>query len=114
IRQCNLYRNGECRTAAGPQQLSTHVGDRFADAATGIRRPRKPGHHGTDKLPRKAAATAGSVMNADEKITEGAHGFLSGGGELGQLIRQFDWAATSIGAPETWPQNLRMALRIML
>ena len=41
-------------------------------------------------------------------------GFLSGGGELGQLIREFDWAATPLGAPHTWPQNLRMALRIML
>ena len=41
-------------------------------------------------------------------------GFLSGGGELGELIRNFDWEATPLGAPETWPQNLRMALRIML
>ena len=41
-------------------------------------------------------------------------GFLSGGGELGELIRGFDWAATPLGPPETWPQNLRMALRIML
>jgi PAS domain S-box-containing protein len=41
-------------------------------------------------------------------------GFLSGGGELGQLIREFDWAATPLGPPRGWPQNLRMALRIML
>ena len=41
-------------------------------------------------------------------------GFLSGGGELGHLIRSFDWEATSLGAPDTWPPNLRMALRIML
>jgi PAS domain S-box-containing protein len=41
-------------------------------------------------------------------------GFLSGGGELGELIRNFDWAATGLGPPEAWPQNLRMALRIML
>ncbi len=41
-------------------------------------------------------------------------GFLSGGGELGQLIRDFDWAATPLGSPDSWPQNLRMALRIML
>jgi PAS domain S-box-containing protein len=40
--------------------------------------------------------------------------FLSGGGELGRLIREFDWTATPLGAPRTWPQNLRMALRIML
>jgi signal transduction histidine kinase/DNA-binding response OmpR family regulator len=40
--------------------------------------------------------------------------FLSGGGELGELIRGFDWSATPLGTPEFWPQNLRMALRIML
>ncbi len=40
--------------------------------------------------------------------------FLSGGGELGQLIRRFDWRATPLGAPSNWPQNLRTALRIML
>jgi PAS domain S-box-containing protein len=36
------------------------------------------------------------------------------GGELGELIRNFDWRATPLGSPETWSQNLRMALRIML
>lgn len=41
-------------------------------------------------------------------------GFLAGGGELGSLIRGFDWQATALGPPATWPQNLRMALRIML
>ena len=40
--------------------------------------------------------------------------FLSGGGELGELIRRFNWSATALGRPERWPQNLRMALRIML
>jgi len=39
---------------------------------------------------------------------------LVGGGELGELIRAFDWGATTLGPPESWPQNLRMALRIML
>ena len=40
--------------------------------------------------------------------------FLSGGGELGRLIRAFDWNETPLGAPDTWPQNLKVALRIML
>ena len=40
--------------------------------------------------------------------------FLPGGGELGELIRRFDWSATVLGEPEGWPQNLRMALWIML
>ncbi|CAN7643988.1 response regulator [Trinickia sp. LjRoot230] len=40
--------------------------------------------------------------------------FLSGGGELGGLIRAFDWTSTPLGAPDGWPQNLKVALRIML
>ncbi len=40
--------------------------------------------------------------------------FLSGGGELGALIRAFDWAKTPLGAPEGWPQGLQTAVRIML
>jgi PAS domain S-box-containing protein len=40
--------------------------------------------------------------------------FLGGGGELGQLIRDFPWEETALGTPSAWPQNLRMALRIML
>ncbi len=40
--------------------------------------------------------------------------FLAGGGTMGELIRAHDWAATSLGAPETWPQSLRSALSICL
>jgi PAS domain S-box-containing protein len=40
--------------------------------------------------------------------------FLEGGGEMGGLIRQKDWAATSLGPPEGWPQSLRTAVRLML
>src|ERR1043166_3894385 len=40
--------------------------------------------------------------------------FLAGGGEMGQLTRDFDWSATPIGSPETWPQSLRTAVRILL
>lgn len=40
--------------------------------------------------------------------------FLSGGGELGQRIRNFDWASTSLGPVENWPQSLRTCIRIML
>ena len=41
-------------------------------------------------------------------------GFLAGGGELGALMRAFPWETTSLGPPETWPQSLKMAIRIML
>jgi len=33
---------------------------------------------------------------------------------MGALIRTFDWASTPVGAPETWPQSLRLAVRLML
>ncbi|WP_250527637.1 response regulator [Caballeronia sp. GAWG2-1] len=40
--------------------------------------------------------------------------FLLGGGEMGALIRAFDWTQTSLGSPEQWPQSLKTAVRIML
>src|SRR5689334_2116629 len=40
--------------------------------------------------------------------------FLQGGGELGQLIRSYDWKSTPLGRPDTWPQSLRSALSICL
>jgi PAS domain S-box-containing protein len=40
--------------------------------------------------------------------------FLAGGGEMGERIRAFDWAATSLGPPARWPPGLRMALRVLL
>ncbi|HEX3406419.1 MAG TPA: PAS domain-containing protein [Caulobacteraceae bacterium] len=40
--------------------------------------------------------------------------FLAGGGELGALIRAFDWASTPLGPPQAWPQSLKTAVRIML
>jgi PAS domain S-box-containing protein len=43
-----------------------------------------------------------------------ALGFLSGGGEMGALIRAYDWASTPLGDPQTWPQSLKTAVRIML
>jgi PAS domain S-box-containing protein len=40
--------------------------------------------------------------------------FLAGGGEMGALTRAHDWSATPIGPPDTWPQSLRTAVRILL
>ncbi|MEO5906945.1 MAG: PAS domain-containing protein, partial [Saprospiraceae bacterium] len=40
--------------------------------------------------------------------------FLSGGGEMGMLIRKHDWANTTLGSPEFWPQSLRITLGILL
>jgi PAS domain S-box-containing protein len=40
--------------------------------------------------------------------------FLAGGGEMGALTRAHEWSATPIGAPDSWPQSLRTAVRILL
>ncbi len=40
--------------------------------------------------------------------------FLSGGGEMGQFIREKDWSKTSLGAPESWPRSLRTMVAVML
>lgn len=42
------------------------------------------------------------------------HVFLGDGGEMGRLIRAYDWAGSPIGAPESWPQSLKTAVRLML
>src|SRR5579864_4272897 len=39
---------------------------------------------------------------------------LSGGGEMGELIRAKNWGKTALGPPHEWPQSLRTALSIML
>ncbi|HUH32854.1 MAG TPA: PAS domain-containing protein, partial [Daejeonella sp.] len=40
--------------------------------------------------------------------------FLKGGGEMGELIRSFNWSETSLGSPDGWPQSLQTALSIIL
>src|SRR5690606_34610984 len=48
------------------------------------------------------------------RSTNNQHYFLSGGGEMGKLVRAKDWCKTSLGAPDTWPQSLRTTLSIIL
>jgi signal transduction histidine kinase/DNA-binding response OmpR family regulator len=40
--------------------------------------------------------------------------FLQGGGELGALMRAYDWTKTPLGPPRNWPRALKTAVRIML
>ena len=40
--------------------------------------------------------------------------FLNDGGQLGELTRAFDWAATVIGSPGVWPQSLRTTVSLLL
>ncbi len=55
-----------------------------------------------------------SATNSVAAFREPIRDFLSGGGELGALLRAYPWDTTSLGPPETWPQSLKMAIRIML
>lgn len=50
-------------------------------------------------------------MAITKKITRG---FLSGGGEMGELIRTMDWSQSLLGEPEYWPQSLVTSVSICL
>ena len=47
-------------------------------------------------------------------ISESSATFLTGGGEMGALMRAHPWADSSLKSPEHWPQSLKTAIRIML
>lgn len=51
-----------------------------------------------------------TIRNQNVKYPE----FLSGGGEMGDRIRNHDWSKTSLGPVKSWPQSLRSALSICL
>lgn len=40
--------------------------------------------------------------------------FLSGGGEMGELIRSMDWSKTALGPIEKWPQSLLTTVSLCL
>src|SRR6478736_3219098 len=40
--------------------------------------------------------------------------FLSGGGEVGALMRTHDWSTSPLGPPEGWPQSLRSVVGLIL
>jgi PAS domain S-box-containing protein len=40
--------------------------------------------------------------------------FMEGGGEMGEITRNLNWSATSIGTPDQWPFSLRTTLGILL
>ena len=45
---------------------------------------------------------------------DNAPAFLSGGGEMGALMRCHDWAATPLGPAQSWPQSLRSVVSACL
>ena len=44
----------------------------------------------------------------------GTADFLADGGEMGALMRAYDWSLNPVGRPENWPQSLRTAVRLLL
>jgi PAS domain S-box-containing protein len=54
------------------------------------------------------------TVNAATRTAAAAPDFLAGGGEAGERIRAVDWSATSLGAPESWPQSLKTIVRVLL
>ncbi len=52
-----------------------------------------------------------AVPPLDEAVLEEV---LSGGGEMGALMRRFDWASTPLGPVSGWPHSLRTAVGILL
>lgn len=40
--------------------------------------------------------------------------FLAGGGEMGALTRAYDWDSSPLGSWDSWPQSLRVTVRLLL
>jgi hypothetical protein len=55
-----------------------------------------------------------NLKNQLETVAEESERLFIGRSELAGLLRDFDWASTSIGSPANWPQSLKTAVRIML
>jgi len=49
-----------------------------------------------------------------EKFRAMAEKLFVGGGELGALLRSHDWSQTPLGAVETWSEDLKTAVQILL
>lgn len=56
-----------------------------------------------------------NIVVSRRLMTEAAaRDVLSGGGEMGALMRTIDWSKTAVGPVDRWPQSFRTALRIVL
>ncbi len=99
------------RTRRGRTPVGRNFSRKYARPARRIRiplclvfdTPRRPCHRGG----MLDDTHAGNRPNAYETL-------FPGGGEMGARLRAHDWAATSLGPIEAWPQSLTMAVRIML
>ena len=53
-------------------------------------------------------------MTRHESGVNGSPEFLSGGGEMGALMRAYDWTRSPLGPLAHWPDALKMAVSICL
>ena len=53
-------------------------------------------------------------MTTRPSTTQPQPAFLAAVGEMGRVVANVDWAATSIGSPHTWPVAIRVVLATML
>ena len=53
-------------------------------------------------------------MTISKELEDNNLPFLQGGGEMGELIRSFNWKTTPLGAPEQWPAALKQTVSMML
>ncbi len=48
------------------------------------------------------------------RLSAGKAEFLTGGGQMGERMRAFDWRSSPLGAAHQWPQSLKTIIRVML
>ena len=66
--------------------------------------PKKPaGKKRISKVGSKTASAESTDLN-----------FLSGGGEMGERMRAFDWSTSPVGPAAQWPQSLKTAVSICI
>ena len=53
-------------------------------------------------------------MQPSDRRRELPHPWLTDGGEMAQRMRSYDWAQTSLGPLDRWPQGLRSAVSVCL
>ena len=71
----------------------------------------------TDELPntiKRLFENPASETKGRKAETALTPGWVRGGGALGQLVGEFDWTKTPLGAIEKWPQSLKTVVRTLL
>lgn len=55
-----------------------------------------------------------SVIDEKKTRQQAGYAFMSGGGELGALMRAKDWSKTLVGPVDLWPQTLKSTIHTLL